>query len=177
MCDTLTIIEKLCKKDVGGLIEVHLINPPDVLMLPKNGCSPLYTGEVLMKPGAVMYRIHFNKNTGLFSEKSIESRNGDYFDQGLSMIVSKDRDSVARLTQKLLNKRVHILLKYSDHTVKLMVNAKCGTEHSSGQRRSEQATTKFSFTAKNTKRALIIKQPVTGIVSAFSTGFFSTSFF
>lgn len=176
MC-TLVSIEKICRRDVGGLLEIHLINPTDVLKLPNPRCSISYTGEVLLKPGAVMYRIYVNKNSGLFSEKSASSSNGGYFDQELFFTVSKDRDSVATLVQRLLDHRVHILLKYNDQTTKLMVNAKCVTDHSSGQRRSEQVNTKMVFTAKNIKRALIIKSPSSGIVSAFSNGFFATSFF
>lgn len=171
MCN-LSSIEKICGGTIGGLVEINLIDPEDILVLPNPGCQATYTGEIMLKPGKSMYRIYFQKQSAVFTEKSNKtSKNGDYFEQELAFSVIKDRVSVANLIQRMANKRVHVLLKYTDGTQKLILNARCVTDHTSGQRRIDKVATRFIFNSITIRRALMIIPIVTDALRAFSDGF------
>lgn len=174
MC-TLAAIEKNCIRNVGGIVEVFLIDPNDLLMLPSAGRDVQYNGNLLMRPGSAPYRIECDRQSAVFTEKSVTtSVNGDYYEQNLAFSTTRDRLSVRRLVAGVHNRKVHLYFKYANGLRKFVPYARGNSEHSSGQVRRDRDQVRFNFSANNAKPALIIAPP-TILLGAFTDGY-STGF-
>lgn len=138
-------IERLCRPPAGGLKEIALVEPDDLVAEPTYSRVPVATSAY--KPGKRAWLFEANYFTGRLTDtQATSAQAGDYFDYELTATVRGVRLDVEYLREKLKNRRVHALVTYSDGTRRWLPFMRITSSSDSGRRLSER--NEYSFVAR-----------------------------
>lgn len=154
-------IARICHRTPGGLRDIGIIDPDDVDFMPDQQATANIEA-ITLKPGKRIFLFQQDRFSGQFDYRTAtDTRPGDTVNCELKATVrgvALDRDF---WIQKILNRRVHVLLTYQDGKQRLMRNARFTATHGSGARLTDRAGYTFSATSRLAKVPPLIDETLT----------------
>lgn len=142
-CD-LYDVERLCSRIPGGLKQVVLIDPDDLVSQPVWYDQPNFDA-LEFKTGKDAYRFDCDRQQSRLTDKiSANSIAGDVVEYTLAATVRGIRLDVDLLRKRLLNRRIHVVATYGDGYQRFLPYMRLVGESDSGE--SPASRNQYSFT-------------------------------
>lgn len=157
-------IEKWCLRVGGGIRKVLLVDPNDLVAQPTWGEIPS-VAALSFKPGKSAYLLRHSLRTArLESDTSVSDTPGDITSYTLSLVLKPVREEVEIIRYRLLNRRIHIVVRYQDDYQQLLPFARLRAKSDSGARPTDRNGYNFTATCKvfHAAPTLIAVPPVAG---------------
>lgn len=144
-------IERSCGKHVGGLRDLGLIDPADLVSV-----EPL-----VFKSGKRIFLFQQNRFTGRLRRKHNDSsKAGDTQDYQLTGFVKGIRGDMDLLAMRFMNRRIHILVTYWGDTQRLLKFTRPLTDHDSGDRLGSRIGYNLEATCRQIGSGTLIGSPI-----------------
>lgn len=164
-------IEAACGPALGGLREIALIDPNDLLAPIVQYCEPVVE-DVVLNTGKRSFTIkHILTNASYTDRLVLGNKAGDYYETTIAFGIKKIRVEAEQLIERLKNNFFHLLVTGADGHRRLVVNLRLEAETSTGSRLSDRAGYQFNCRARRAK-----KMPIMGGIVNSGTIDFSGDF-
>lgn len=154
-------IERACAPQPGSLSQILLIDPADVQSIP-----PWYrlpnVSEITFKPGKAPFLLAHDRLNGRLEDSTpIDQVAGDYFQYRLSCTVLGLRLEVDYLRAKLMNRAVHVAVRYHTGLERFLPNMRLTATSDTGDRFGASPRYSFSGVCQLDRPAPHLDAPLT----------------
>ncbi len=132
-------IEKSCLRTSGGIKQIVLVDPDDLVAQPAWYVVPNIEALDFL-PGKAAYAFqHTRFSATLTDETPTDAQAGDYFTYRLTAFIRIIRGEVELLRAKLQNRRIHVIVTYMDGSQRFLPFIRLAGKGDSGARYGKDA--------------------------------------
>jgi hypothetical protein len=157
-------IERWCSLVGGGIQRIAMVDPNDLVAQPSWHLVP-EVAALSFKPGKTAWAFEHQLRTARLEDDTVVGEQpGDYISYTLTAGIRPVRADVELLRQKLLNRRIHLVVRYMDGYERLLPFARLRAKSDSGARRTDRNGYQFTATGRvlGALPRLATSPPITG---------------